>query len=290
MQPAFWEQPAFWDDNAITRGLAKHSMGRKVLNSIGARFLKRRLDGFDLLLDLQDRWGVSKYILKYGEYDRDMCTVVKRIIPPNPVCVDIGANIGFWTNFLVSDCQAQKVFSIEPEPNNGQLFKSNVQMNDAGSKVQFFPMAVGDRAGQLDLYLSDDNAGDHQLYQSDQGRKHIKVDVNRVDDLIGSEVVDFVKMDVQGFESYVVNGMLGLLERSQDIVVLTEYWPSGIKKAGSDPQAMLNQFGNRGFKFYFLDEKARRLVELKADEIASHIQPDHHIDLILSRRDLIAAY
>lgn len=277
----------FWNENTVTRGLARHSMGRKVLGAVGSRFLRKKLGSFDLLLDLRDRWGVSKYLLKYGEYDAELCRLVKSLIPAKAVCIDIGANIGFWTNFLISDCHASKVYSIEPEPSNLSLFRQNIDLNASNGKVELFANAVGDKPGQPSLFLSEDNAGDHQLYDSKEGRKQIQVAVKRVDDLIGERQIDFIKMDVQGFEPYVVEGMLGILERNKDIIMLTEFWPSGIKKAGSDSQQMLNRFAERGFQFFFVDPKSKSLVRLKIDEIHSRIEEGHHIDLILSRKDLV---
>lgn len=277
----------FWNENAVTRELARHSIGRKILSAVGSRFMKKKMPKFDLLLDLQDRWGVSKHILKHGEYDAELCRLVKGFLPPNAVCIDIGANIGFWTIFLVSECKAAKVFSIEPELSNLNLFRQNIDLNSSTAKVELFANAVGDMPGQLSLFLSDDNAGDHQMYDSNEGRKQIKVDVKRVDDLIGERKIDFIKMDVQGFEPYVVGGMLGVLERNQDIILLTEFWPSGIKKAGSDSQAMLDRLSERGFQFFFAAPNSNALTRLQAGEIHARIEDGHHIDLILSRRSLV---
>lgn len=67
----------FWNENAVTRELARHSIGRKILSAVGSRFMKKKMPKFDLLLDLQDRWGVSKHILKHGEYDAELCRLVK---------------------------------------------------------------------------------------------------------------------------------------------------------------------------------------------------------------------
>ncbi len=282
----------FWNENAITRELARHSVGRKVLSSVGSRFIKKKLSAFELLLDLQDRWGVSKYILKHGEYDAELCRLIKSIIPQNSVCIDIGANIGFWTNFLVLECRAQKVYSIEPEPSNLKLFRLNAELNSSKEKVELFANAVGDKPGKLSLFLSEDNAGDHQLYDSKEGRKQIQVDVKRVDDLVTDSKIDFIKMDVQGFEPFVVDGMLEILERNRDIVVLTEFWPSGIRRAGSNSQSMLDRFSERGFSFYVSHDSggaSDRLKLLNITEVHSHIEDGHHIDLILSRRSLAAS-
>lgn len=279
----------FWNDNTVTEALARHAAGRKLLNAFGPRFVERKIGRFKLLLDLRDQWGVSKYILKYGNYDPELCRVVKSLIRKDSVCLDLGANIGFWTNFLLSECAVEKVYSFEPEPHNVDLFRRNSSLNQIERKIEFYPMAAGEKAGQLDLYLSDDNAGDHQLYKTGEQRRRVTVQVERIDDLIPERKIDFIKMDVQGFEPFVINGMWDLIDRSPELVLLTEFWPSGIKKAGGDPDKMLALFDQRGFKFHYFDEEQKILRQVEAASIASLIKPDHHIDLFISRHSLGAA-
>lgn len=273
-----------WSENSLIRSVAKHGAGRKVLAWLGPRYFETVVNGFKLVLDLQDRWGVSKYILRHGDYDREICEIVRSHLKENSVALDIGANIGFWSCFLSSTGKVRKIYSIEPEPHNSSLFKNNIAINGYQDRVEFFHSAVGKEKGALDLFISADNAGDHQLYDGGSGRSKVRVPVHRVDDLVSEAVVDFIKMDVQGYEPFVVEGMTKLLDRSPDVFVLLEYWPSGMKKAGGDPHAMLKVFEDRGFNFHYFDEASQTLRPTRVSEVDAMVPEGHHVDMILSRR------
>ncbi len=276
---------ASWKDNSITRKLSQHSIGRKIMKTVGPRFIQKSVANFQMYLDLQDGWGVSKYILKHGNYDPELGQIMKKLLKPGARCIDIGANIGYWTNFLLSSCKAGKVYSIEPEPSNVDLFRANSLLNNNSTSVQLFACAVGEENAQLKLFLSADNAGDHQLYSQGNGdRKYVTVDVKRIDDLITDKNIDFVKIDVQGYEPYVFRGMKDVFAQNPNIIVLSEFWPTNIKKAGNDPTQMLNDFANDGFKFHLV--KNSTLQEVGIAEIFKEIPEGHSVDLVFSRKKL----
>ncbi len=61
-----------------------------------------------------------------------------------------------------------------------------------------------------------------------------------MDDLLaeqGIEEVNFVKMDVQGYEHRIVSGFMETLRRSKKTIVLTEFWPQGMNASGGDARA-----------------------------------------------------
>ncbi|OQW46825.1 MAG: hypothetical protein A4S09_02650 [Proteobacteria bacterium SG_bin7] len=269
-------------ENWFTREVAKHSGGRRVLKSLGYKLARRNLGDFNMDLDLADRWGVSKYILRHGSYDSDLCNLVKSKIRANSVCVDIGANIGFWTNFLVSSCRALQVFAVEPEPKNLFLLKRNIELNNNQDKVKILPYALGEKEGRLGLYLSKDNAGDHQLYQTAEVREKIDVEVFPLDTLLPEIKIDFLKIDVQGYESYVFKGMKQLIEQSKNMAVLMEFWPAAIKRAGGDPLEILSMFQAQDFTPYIVDTQYS-LKKIKMQEISAYVPGDHHVDVYLTR-------
>ena len=278
--------PQHWNDKGIFRKIAQRSIGRKFLNAVGPRYIKWNTSDFALFLDLHDSWGVSKHILKHDHYDLELCALVKKLLPTNSTCLDIGANIGFWSTYLATSCRAKKVYSFEPEPQNLSLLRYNIELNKNTDRVHIFPVAVGAAKSKLKLHLSADNAGDHQLYATAESRDTVEVDVEPIDSLLPDQDVNFIKIDVQGYEPYVFSGMSSLLERNRQIVVLVEYWPDGISRAGADPQAFLNSLLQMGFKFHFFSTGKNALQEIPLAEIAKRIQPGHHIDLVLSRTAL----
>lgn len=275
-----------WGNSKTVRSLARHQIGRKVLAMVGPSLIECPIENFKMLLDLKDQWGVSKYILKHGRYDTEHAEVVLKLLPPNSTCVDIGANIGYWSAFLVRQGKASKVIAIEPEPKNVELLNANVKLNKLENTVDIHACALGSEKGSLKLFLSEDNAGDHQLYATTENRKAVEVPVYRLDDLIGDKPVQFIKMDIQGYEPFAIDGMTETLNRNPDLVILTEWWPAGIKRAGRDSGESLRALEANGMKFYLVDPKEHVFKQKTIDQIHASVPEGHHVDLFITRRDL----
>jgi methyltransferase FkbM-like protein len=77
--------------------------------------------------------------------------------------------------------------------------------------------------------------------------------------------MDFIKIDVQGYELSVLRGAARVLETNADIVVLLESWPHGLRAAGDTPMALvdylskecgLQLYGVKGRRLTFFDAKS----------------------------------
>ena len=67
--------------------------------------------------------------------------------------------------------------------------------------------------------------------------------------------VDFLKIDVQGYEHHALRGMAKLLDRNRQLAVLTEFWPHGIREAGGDPDEYLRRFADHDFRAFVFDSE-----------------------------------
>lgn len=262
----------------------KHKFGRKLINKItNKRYVIKKINSFKLILDLKDNWGVSKYILKHGNYDELSSEIAKKLIKTNSTVIDIGANIGYWSNLLASIDKTLKVISFEPEPSNLTLLRENININSFNKRVNVIPKALSNRKGKSNLYLSDDNAGDHRLYAEEKNRKHVEVEVSIGDEEIKDNNISFIKIDVQGYEYKVITGMKEVLNINKDISILTEFWPYGIRKAGDNPEEYIKIMYELGFKSYLVSEVNKKLSEVNIQEIMNEAQGEKHIDLIFTK-------
>jgi len=73
----------------------------------------------------------------------------------------------------------------------------------------------------------------------------------------GVESVDLVKIDVQGFEGHVLKGMTRTIQRSNNLILLTEFWPFGLHRAGTSPMDVLMELERAGLRLHELTEKGR---------------------------------
>ncbi len=138
---------------------------------------------------------------KYGNF--------KRIL-------DIGSNIGNHMLFYCSKMQAQEVVCFEPNEFNHSVLTKNVELNNLQQSVTIQYCALGATAGkgvQKDFSLM--NTGMNRIEQDQQGT----VEIKRLDDF-GYSQIDFVKIDVEGFETEVLKGAGETLKNSNAVVMI----------------------------------------------------------------------
>ena len=207
--------------------------------------------------------------------DRNALALLRKMVNRDSVALDIGGNIGFYARFL-AQCVGEngQVYSFEPDPANYKHLKRQVQ-----GMAQVVPVqaAVGDMNGAVDLYLAADLNVDHRLYSTDTNRSSIKVDCVSIDRYLPEQtVVNFVKMDIQGYEAHALQGMKDTIRRSPGIRLYTELWPYGLLKAKSSAIDYLEQLRSLGFEVHIFSSM---------DEVERHAQDeDWYTDLYACRK------
>lgn len=91
-------------------------------------------------------------------------------------------------------------------------------------------------------------------------------------------------MDIQGYESFAIDGVQRIILNNQNLIILTEWWPAAIKRTGRDPRDTLKMLSNLGFHFHLVDEGRGVFKKVDIDSLDSYIKGNHHVDLLLSRR------
>jgi hypothetical protein len=96
--------------------------------------------------------------------------------------------------------------------------------------------AVGEHSGKSKLYISDKLNVDHRTYiANDESRGAIPIEMVALDDYFKpGERVDMIKLDIQGYELHALRGAKPVLRENRDIQLLLEFWPYGLKEAGSN--------------------------------------------------------
>jgi hypothetical protein len=93
-------------------------------------------------------------------------------------------------------------------------------------------------------------------------------------------------MDIQGFEMQAIQGMQTILDKNKDIKLISEFWPYGLKKAGSSVTEYFNFLQSKGFTCYLLEETS--LLKLTAEKVSS-IEPlgeEHYFNIFATRTDV----
>jgi len=194
------------------------------------------------------------YRMAYGTYktitDRAERSMIQSSVGPGDIVVDVGANIGYYSRYLSRLVGPDgRVVAFEPSEQN---FRRLVESTRSLEIVEPVQAAVGNVTGTLDLHESDDLNVDHRTYDTGGLRNVVQVPSYRLDDFFPSgQRVDFVKMDIQGFEYQAIRGMAGLLRDNHEVAVLLEYWPLGLLTAGTEPNELLELLRGLGFELRF---------------------------------------
>lgn len=186
--------------------------------------------------------------------DADEIEFLKRNVKKGDIVLDIGANIGFYSKILSELVGlAGKVYCFEPDKKNYNYFLKNTK---GIANVFGVNKAVADQTKTLKLYTSKLLNVDHRTYKVDEFEQEITIDAVSIDDFVGDKFkVDFIKMDIQGFEVSAIKGMQKILSNNPSLKLLTELWPYGLRKAGCSCAEMVNLIEQYGYRIYELVNK-----------------------------------
>lgn len=159
---------------------------------------------------------------------------LRRTLSPGDVAVDVGANIGIYTQLLSRWVgPTGLVHSFEPSPENfGRLQSATRKL----ANVRLSQSAVGESSRRTALYVSDKLNVDHRAYPPEgDSRPTVPIEMIALDDYFKpGERVDLIKMDIQGYELHALRGASRVLADNPTIKLLFEFWPYGLKQAGSN--------------------------------------------------------
>lgn len=195
-------------------------------------------------------------------------------LKPGDVYVDVGANIGYYTLIAAQRVGTQgKVFAYEPDADNFALLKSNVELN-ALHQVQLFPYALYDKNAEGKLFLSDDNFGDHRIYAADEARNSREISLVHGGEHVArlTNKIDFLKIDTQGAEFFVVNGLKQLIMNNRDhLCMMLEFCPYGIRHSGADGHALVQLLADTGMQLQIIDHQQECLIPAGAHHLSEWV-------------------
>lgn len=144
--------------------------------------------------------------------------------------IDVGANVGSYTILAGGHVEA-KVISIEPVPQTFEHLKRNIAINGINDNVLAYNLALGREQGELSFTSTLDTMN-HVATGSEKNT--IRVPVETMDTLLEKEKEPaLLKIDVEGFETDVLNGALATLKKETLKAIIIELNGSG-KKYGYD--------------------------------------------------------
>jgi FkbM family methyltransferase len=177
--------------------------------------------GFRICLNQNDILGCCPSIGITGIHELHVTELFRKILRKGMVVVDVGANVG-WYSLLAAVGEAGTVVAFEPEPHNFALLRSSIEMNGFAKRVIAIPECVFDKDGETTLHLDSDNMGGHSIVHAERPSGVLKVPMTRLDTILpsmGIKRVNLLKVDVEGAEKQVIDGLGKLLQDIDHIIM-----------------------------------------------------------------------
>ena len=206
-----------------------------------------------MTLDISDI-GISRELFLKGVHERHSTDQYREELRAGMVVLEIGANIGYYTLISLQHVGPDgAVVALEPSPTNLETLHENLRLNDVSDKVRVYPLAAGSKAGTLPLYVMPWGNLCTFLKRSDHKFRPVEVidaAVTTVDEFVEAEDlrIDYLRMDVEGFEGEVVKGMLKTLTASDGPVgAFIEVHSEYLSKSGSSGALFMERMYELGY-------------------------------------------
>ena len=191
---------------------------RKKLQFINDVFLSLTLD--------------AKGFKNYGDFKRTGEKKFIRLIKDEiNLSLDIGANVGNYTKLILQETSS-KVISFEPLPDAYRELE--VLKKEFGERLETFNIAISNENKRQELYFGNEKSEKASLMKNLEKLSFVKetninkisVEVKKLDDLkdiLNNEIIDFIKIDTEGYEFEVLDGAKNLLKEHQPKFVQIEF-------------------------------------------------------------------
>ena len=205
------------------------------------------INGYQVLVRTKEHMGAA--LLYLGEQsDYEEFEIIRQFVERSDVCFDIGANIGYYTLLLAK--VAKETHAFEPVPLSYHLLNSNVLINGISNVITNL-CAVGNISGETSFNIAADSAYSG-FYDTNIVRpaESVRLTVTRLDDYCTTHRisrVDFLKIDVEGAESLVLDGAREVL-KSKPRFMMVELADCVQKKYGSSVTDIVKKLACYGFK------------------------------------------
>ncbi len=164
--------------------------------------------------------------LIFDGFEKEETDFLTKILKKGDIFVDIGTNVGLFS-LIASKIVGNegKVLCFEPAPLTFSRLKENINLNDF-ENVDFRNIGLSDKNGELTFYVSNNGHDAWNSFAPSQDNKldsSIQVPVSTLDielTNIDKTKIKLVKIDVEGWEKFVLNGGKEFLINFNPIVMV----------------------------------------------------------------------
>jgi len=211
-----------------------------------------------LHLSLKQRgdWFAHAFKAITQDHHRELAPLLSRYIPADGVVIDVGAHAGQFARLFASIAACGHVYSFEPSPYARSILEAAVTWRGV-RHITVVAQGLGDAPGVLELATPIKRRGGlgyglahvPAAGESADGQRRDQIAITTLDAFAaeqGLARVDFIKVDVEGFEGRVMAGARGVLERFRPALLL-ELHDQHLARGGDTAEGVAGMLAGLGY-------------------------------------------
>lgn len=209
-------------------------------------------------------------LIENGDVEPGTRQLIERFLSPGDTFVDVGAHLGLHTLAgALAVGREGRVIAFEPSDSTRTLLEKTITMNGHRDIVTVFPLAVSNSESMMTLHLGTLSTH-HSLYPLEKltSRETLEVRTTRLDTVLQHyQDVTLVKIDAEGAEMLVLEGMKQVINCYPDLALIVECGPDHIKRSGYTLDAWIGAFKSEGFMYMGINEQTSVLETCTIEEL-----------------------
>ncbi|MEM3630909.1 MAG: FkbM family methyltransferase [Nitrososphaerota archaeon] len=245
---------------------SKNEKGSEIRKIVLRKMLKMKKEPKYIILEMNNKrinllynisiFLVIRQIFLDDQYDTHSSKIKGKVV------IDVGANVGVFSIYTTI-IGAKKVYAFEPVPETYNILKKNIKLNNLENLIIPINKGLGEKDENKIIYFN--SSGDIGATLNFSKLKYLKEKENKINVLVTTldkfikqnkiPRVDFIKMDVEGYEENVLLGAKETIKKWKPILSFSAYHlptdkerlPQIVKSIRPDYKIKLNKFAEEDF-------------------------------------------
>jgi FkbM family methyltransferase len=257
---------AFIANHPLSRGHKARALGDYFKWQIGSRLVRGQvihnwINGARIIVH-RGETGVTGNLYCHLHDFGDMAYLL-HVLKPDDLFVDVGANVGSYT-VLACAAKGAKGICFEPVPSTFARLMDNLRINNLSERVEARNIGLSDREGELRFTCTEDTTN-HIVAGDEAAPDAVTVKVSPLDAILAGNVPSLLKIDVEGFETPVLEGARRTLGNRRLHSVIMELNGSG-RRYGFEDSRIIEYMGGFGFSTFRYEPFSRELASVSGHD------------------------
>jgi FkbM family methyltransferase len=172
-------------------------------------------------------WDFIQNILvnKNEFFEQDILEELRKYIPQNAVILDVGANIGNHSIYWAGTINSSKIHCFEPVQATFSMLLKNIELNKLQHIIIPHNIALGRSSSVAEILVQrPDNLGGTSIKTTAEDKSKFSMKIEALDGMdLGLDRIDFIKIDVEGFELETLVGMKKTIEKYRPTIFVEAF-------------------------------------------------------------------